>query len=136
MKTNEDHRIGRNRRHFLQSTLFALGSLPLSSKLFASLLNTAWATDSLDSKVTRQGYTTTLPPKKALDKKKYTQHSAKVGKIKAGLKPNCKNCKHYKPVKAHPGWGKCTMVGATGKEGKLVSENGWCKVWLINKKAV
>ena len=119
-----------NRRHFLKSGFIALGAIPLVPLFF----KTARA-EALDGQVTKQGYTTTLPPAKEADKKKYDKHLAKVSKIKPDAVPNCKNCKHFKPVPAHSGWGKCAMVGATGKPGKLVAQDGWCKVWFINKKA-
>ena len=125
-----------NRRNFLKLGFMATGIFTLTSRGLG-LFNAAWAQASAhDAKITKQGYTTTLPPAKAADKKKYDRHVTKAEKAKAGPKPNCKNCKHYKPVAAQKGWGKCTMVGATGKPGKFVAEAGWCKVWLINKKAI
>ena len=123
------------RRDFLKSSILLTGALGLTSRAF-NLLPSAQATTPLDAKITRQDYTKDIPPKKTAAKKKYDSHIAKLAKIKAGTKPNCKNCKQYKPIAAHPGWGKCAMVGATGKPGKLVAQEGWCKVWMVNKKVL
>ena len=126
--------MGQNRRNFLKYSVFVGGLSALTFRL-SGLFNSAWAV-ALDSKIKRQGYTTALPPQKASDLKKYNLHSSKANKAKVGLAPNCQNCKHFKPVVAKQGWGKCAIVGATGRVGKLVSEKGWCKLWALNKKAI
>ena len=126
-----------SRRAFLKSSLFAAGFLALAPR-FLGWLPTAWAAEkgAQDAKINRQGYTRVVPPKKASDQKKYARHSAKSQGVKPGVLPNCKNCKQFKPIAGQPGWGKCAMVGATGKPGKQVSEDGWCRVWMINRKAI
>ena len=128
--------MGLSRRDFLKYGVLTGGLSALASRLSPGLFNTAWASSAPDSKIKRQGYTTVLPPLKASDAKKYDRHSSKASKAKASLAPNCQNCKHYKPVVSPKDWGKCAMVGATGTAGKLVSKEGWCKVWALNKKVI
>lgn len=135
-----------NRRNFFKSTILGLSALPVIGKFLGT---EALAADDKskgdhDSKVKLQGYDKTgKVPTKASSKKKYDGHVKKLEKAYKAKKkelgknvPQCVNCKHYKPNKKMEGWGKCAMVGATGKPGKWVRKNGWCKVWAVNKKSI
>ncbi len=130
-----------NRRNFLKLTTLGLGVAPIIGKILG-LDNSALAAKgkSEDAKIKLQGYINTgKAPENKASKKKYDAHMKQLtSALKNGKKdvPQCANCKHYKPQKGKDGWGKCAMVGATGKEGKLVSKDGWCKVWSLNKKAL
>lgn len=132
-----------NRRNFLKSTLLTLGVAPLVGKVLG-LNNEALASGTSkaehDSMVKLQGYSKSGKPDKK-SQKKYDDHVKKLKeayekekKDMGSAVPQCLNCKHYKPQKDKEGWGKCSMVGATGKPGKYVRDAGWCKVWAVNKK--
>lgn len=130
-----------NRRNFIKSTLFGLGSLGFIGKI-SGLSNEAFAAGN-DSKIKKQGYISKGQPTEKASIKKYKVHTkklnkalAKVGKAEGSTNPKCKNCKYFKTKNLPEGYGKCAMVGATGKPGKMVNAKGWCKVWSVNKKAL
>ncbi len=121
------------RRNFLKSALWGIGSISIIAKA-SGLLNKAYAAVKSDSKITSNDYLHKGPPTDAKLLKIYDGKHLKAAKKKDpnfNAIRNCENCKQFN-VKGLPadGWGKCAMVGATGKDCKWVWKEGWCKVWV------
>jgi hypothetical protein len=120
-----------SRRELFKTGLVVASGAIVTSKLMGS----AHAADMCDSAITAQGYVSDHTKVGAADKAKYTTHLTAVQKINKKAEPKCSTCKLYKPD-ATGGCGKCPMVMANGSKGKLVNENGWCKVFQANEAAI
>jgi len=131
-----------SRRSFFKTSALAAFGLGFFGKLTTNL-SSAFASgkELADNLIKRQGYihdavSSKGPASDEKSMKSYNKHVGKMNKAIKGLPkaasvtPRCSNCKYYKPI-AGSEYGKCAMVGATGKPGKQVFKNGWCKIFRM-----
>lgn len=125
-----------NRRELFKLSIVTTGVAILGNQLTPL---SAIAADCDDSKITQQGYTSDATKidkahkefaKFESHKKAITDAATKAKKTASNLMPNCGNCKQYK--EKTKGCGTCPMVGANGQPGKLVREQGWCKIYMAD----
>ena len=134
-----------SRRSFFKTSALAAFGLGFFGKLTTNLSSAIAAGKEklADHLIKRQGYihdavSTKGPTSDEKSMKTYLKHVGKMNKVTKGLPkaaavtPRCANCKYYKPI-AGTEYGKCAMVGATGKPGKQVFKNGWCKIFRMQK---
>jgi anaerobic selenocysteine-containing dehydrogenase len=135
-----------SRRNFFKKSAYAMAGMSFFGKLTTGLSNAFAGAELPDHIIKLQGYVhdvlaTKGPQGVEKSVKKYKKHVKKMQALVEGLpksaevSPQCSNCKHYKPI-AGTDYGKCAMVGATGKPGKQVYKNGWCRIFKMKKSIV
>lgn len=135
-----------NRRSFFKKSALAIAGMSFLGNLATNFSNAVAGTELPDHIIKRQGYAhdvlgTKGPTGVEKSIKKYKTHMKKMQSLVEGLpkaseaSPRCLNCKYFKPI-AGTDYGKCAMVGATGRPGKQVYKNGWCRVFSMKKSVV